>query len=108
MIFYRRYIGDYMRKTSHLSLLEHGAYTVLLDALYAAGGSLPGDLSALCRVARAASEEEREAVARVAEEFFPLNGDGRRHNERADEEIARAEQRSDSARQSANTRWRGR
>ena len=35
MIFYKRYLGDYQRDTGHLSMLEHGAYTLLLDAFYA-------------------------------------------------------------------------
>jgi hypothetical protein len=31
MKFYQRHLGDYARDTAHLSLLEHGVYSVLLD-----------------------------------------------------------------------------
>jgi uncharacterized protein YdaU (DUF1376 family) len=29
--YYERHIGDYLKDTAHLSLLEHGIYTRLLD-----------------------------------------------------------------------------
>lgn len=88
MNWYKLYIGDYRRKTAHLSLSEHGAYKILLDHYYATGEPLPHDVTALCRIVSAQTDEERQAVSRVAEEFFPPNGDGRRHNKRADEELS--------------------
>jgi uncharacterized protein YdaU (DUF1376 family) len=33
--FYRRFPGDYLAKTQHLTVLEHGIYTLLLDTMYA-------------------------------------------------------------------------
>jgi uncharacterized protein YdaU (DUF1376 family) len=85
--FYRHYLGDYTRKTGHLSLAENGAYRRLLDHYYATGKSLPADQDALCRICGALSAQEQKAVGRVADEFFPVNGDGTRHNKRADEEL---------------------
>lgn len=85
--FYKHYLGDYSRKTGHLSLAEHGAYRRLLDHYYGTGKSLPAELDALCRVCGAISPAERQAVSNVADEYFPVNGDGRRHNRRADEEL---------------------
>jgi uncharacterized protein YdaU (DUF1376 family) len=49
MNFYKHFLGDYARDTKGLSLLEHGAYRVLLDHNYATehadperrGGALP-------------------------------------------------------------------
>ena len=41
MNYYQRHIGDYARKTMGLSLLEHGIYTLLLDAYYDHEGVLP-------------------------------------------------------------------
>jgi uncharacterized protein YdaU (DUF1376 family) len=34
MHYYKRNIGDYHRKAGRLSMLEHGAYTLLMDACY--------------------------------------------------------------------------
>lgn len=87
MNYYRRYIGDYQRDTMHLSITEHGAYTLLLDAYYSHSGALPRHLSELNRICRATTKSEREAVMKVAQEFFPTNGDGTRHNSRADREL---------------------
>lgn len=88
MNYYRRYPGDYMRDTGHLSLTEHGAYTALLDHYYAKGAPLPASLDALSRLCRAMTTVEQDSVKAVADEFFPLADDGLRHNARADEEIA--------------------
>ena len=63
MNYYRRYVGDYLRDTSRLSLVEHGAYTLLLDYYYAEERPIPGDVDAACRLVRAVTEGERLAVA---------------------------------------------
>lgn len=34
MNYYKRHIGDYHKKAGRLSMLEHGAYTLLLDSCY--------------------------------------------------------------------------
>lgn len=87
MNFYKHFLGDYARDTADLSLLEHGAYRVLLDHYYAQHGNLGADKVALFRICKAFTPSERRAVESVAERFFKVNGDGRRHNHRADEEI---------------------
>jgi uncharacterized protein YdaU (DUF1376 family) len=107
--YYRRYVGDYMRKTTALSLAEQGAYNVLLDTYYANEQPLPASIDALARMCRATSKAERDAVRSVAEAFFPMGEDGLRHNKRADEEIAKAQsvisaQRA-SGKVSAAKRW---
>lgn len=48
---------------------------------------MPADLDALCRICGGISPAERQAITRVADEFFPVNGDGSRHNGRADQEL---------------------
>jgi uncharacterized protein YdaU (DUF1376 family) len=96
--YYRRFPGDYQRDTSHLSLAEHGAYTVLLDHYYALEQPLPGEMEALYRLCRAMTKEEQAAVRRVADGYFPINGDGHRHNRRADQEIVLTEGRRQTAR----------
>lgn len=87
MNYYKRYLGDYARATAHLSLTEHGAYQSLLDAYYASDGALPNDEAELYRIARAMTPAERKAVDKVAGQYFAVNGDGTRHNKRADEEL---------------------
>lgn len=108
MNYYRRYLGDYMRDTMHLSLTEHGAYSLLLDAYYASERPLPVEYEALHRICRAMSTQEREAVKVVADRFFPVK-DGARHNPRADREIAVAqstiEKQRKSGVESAVKRW---
>jgi uncharacterized protein YdaU (DUF1376 family) len=103
--WYPRYYGDYMRDTGHLTLAQHGAYTKLLDQYYAHGKGIPADHEALFRMCSAMHDEERAAVAYVADKYFPVNGDGMRHNRRADRELAKLADRSESARQSAKARW---
>ena len=108
MNYYRRYLGDYMRDTMHLSLTEHGAYTLLLDAYYASERPLPVEYDALYRICRAMSGQEKEAVKVVADRFFPVK-EGARHNQRADREItvaqATIEKQRKSGVESAVKRW---
>ncbi len=87
-IWYPRYVGDYQRKTSHLSLIEHGAYSILLDHYYSTGKPLPANVEHLHRICRAFADDERDAVASVLSQFFALQPDGY-HNSKADEELIR-------------------
>ena len=89
MIYYRRYVGDYLKDTPRLSLLEHGAYTIMLDYYYAEERPLPDDLDALYRMCRAMLPEERRAVDKILTTYFKKQDDGH-HNDRADDEIAKA------------------
>jgi uncharacterized protein YdaU (DUF1376 family) len=103
--FYKRYMGDFTRKTGHLSLTERGAYSALLDHYYSTMRPLPCDLPALCRIAGAHGQDEIEAVSRVVAEFFPQNGDGFLHNKRADAEIAKWTAQAQVNRRAADARW---
>ncbi len=97
--YYERYCGDYQRDTAHLSLAEHGAYTMLLDTYFSVEKPLPSDLPSLYRVCRAMTRLEQQAVKTVAEQFFPVSeADGLRHNRRADREIAKARPKIEAAR----------
>src|SRR6185312_17061242 len=98
MNYYERYCGDYQRDTAHLSLSEHGAYTMLLDTYFSVEKPLPEDLPSLYRVCRAMTRIEQQAVKSIAEQFFPVsNMDGLRHNRRADREIAKARPKIEAA-----------
>lgn len=77
-------------------MLEHGAYRLLLDRYYSTEEGIPA--AQAYRLARARSEEERQAVDVVLEEFFELV-DGVWINGRAEEEIASAQVRIEAAKQ---------
>ena len=91
MDYYKRYMGDYGRDTSRLSMIEHGAYNLLLDDYYSTRTPLPADLNELYRICRATTKPEQTAVESVAKRYFPVCDDGQRHSKRADEEIAKWE-----------------
>lgn len=112
MNYYERHLGDYARDTAHLSLLEHGVYTILLDRYYVTEQGIPD--SQKYRLARAHSEEERAAVDAVLCEFFVLiektqekpNGFSLGYenekvwiNNRADEEIGKARSKINASRE---------
>jgi uncharacterized phage protein (TIGR02220 family) len=103
--WYARNIGDYQTATAMLTLIEHGAYTVLLDYYYATNGNLPTSLDDLARICRARTEGEIAALQKVLDMFFERspNGDGYRHA-RADEEIAKARQISERRAKSGRMR----
>ncbi|MGT2495032.1 DUF1376 domain-containing protein [Cupriavidus basilensis] len=70
MNYYERHIGDYIRDTVGLSMLEDGAYGRLLDQLYQTEKPLPLDRKEVYRMARATSATERKAVDYVVGKFF--------------------------------------
>lgn len=84
MNYYERHIGDYIKKTAHLSLLEHGVYTRLLDVYYDRESGIPDDKAA--RLVGARTEPETQALQVVLQEFFELR-DGVWFNSRCDQEI---------------------
>jgi uncharacterized protein YdaU (DUF1376 family) len=92
--YYERHLGDYTKDTAHLSMVEHGAYTLLLDRYYSTEQGIPADQAH--RVARARSRDEKAAVDAVLAEFFTLK-DGIWVNGRAEEEIQRATARINAA-----------
>lgn len=108
MNYYRRYMGDYMRDTMHLSFMEHGAYNLMLDAQYSTEKPLPADYEGLFRICRAMTRPEQEAVRKIADEFFPLSGGGR-INPRAWREIKAAQATIEKQRmsgvESSRKRW---
>lgn len=101
--WYPFYVGDYARKTAHLSLLEHGAYRLLMDHYYATRSPLPAEPSKLYRICRARTPSERKSVLLTATEFFVKDGTLLR-NEKCDSEIAKMLNYSDS--QSAKAKLR--
>ena len=91
MIYFEMYPGDYLKDTTRLSLIEHGAYFKLMLAYYAEEQALPESLSELHIIAGAISAGDKAAVKKVAERYFPVGDDGLRHSKRCDEQIATAQ-----------------
>lgn len=85
MHYYKRNIGDYAKKAGRLSMLEHGAYTLLIDACYDRERFPTIDEALDWCWAR--SEEEEQAVKFVLSRFFDLK-DGVYIQSRIAEEIA--------------------
>lgn len=85
MNYYERHLGDYAKDTAHLTVTEHGVYTLLLDRYYATEAPIPDDQK--YRVARSKSRDEKAAVDAVLAEFFELDGNVWRQK-RCDEVIA--------------------
>lgn len=96
MNYYEHHLGDYAKDTAHLTMLEHGAYRLLLDRYYGTEQGIPDDQAH--RVARARTREEKAAVDAVLAEFFTLEA-GVWKNGRAEEEIAKAQVKINAAKE---------
>ena len=107
MIFYKRFIGDYHGKTAGLVAVEHGVYSLLLDAFYATEKPLPLDDDELCVIARAFDDVSRAAVRKVLDRYWRETPDGW-VNSRALEEIVKAKELQAAQKARAGKRWNGR
>jgi uncharacterized protein YdaU (DUF1376 family) len=95
MNFYKRHIGDYIKKAGHLTLLEHGIYARLMDVYYTREAGIPQDKAA--RLIGARSKDELQALTNVLDEFFTL-ADGLWTQNRCEEEIDAANAQADANR----------
>lgn len=84
------YTGDYRRDTQHLSMLEHGAYYLLLMHCWDQKGPVPLDERRIFAICNARSNEEMGAVRNILGEYFVRMDDGW-YNRRMQIEIERAE-----------------
>ena len=73
MHYYQRNLGDYAKKAGRLTMLEHGAYTLLLDSCYDRE-RFPTKRDAY-EWTWARNPDERAAVDFVLERFFELEGE---------------------------------
>ena len=85
MHYYKRNIGDYHKKAGRLTMLQHGAYTLLMDSCYDRE-QFP-TLEEAIEWVWASTPEEIEAVKFVLERFFTLE-DGVYIQKRTQGEIA--------------------
>lgn len=104
MNYYPFHIGDYASATRHLSWNEDAAYRRLIDAYYIKEGPLPAELRQVFRLVMAQTDEQREAVETVLNEFFELTPEGWRHS-RCDNELLVMLEKKNRQRGNANARW---
>lgn len=105
MEYYPFDIGAYQRDTFDLKPLEHWAYRALIDQYYLIGGPLPNDEKILARMIGAIRPTEKSALHNVKNRFLTLNGDGRLHIARCDQELLIYQKRVDASRNAAAVRW---
>lgn len=91
--YYKRHLGDYARDTGHLTALEHGVYTLLLDWYYANERPIPPEKTE--RIARGNPQETQMVLS----EFFKLTDEGWVHGY-ADRVIAEYNKKADRNRES--------
>ncbi|WP_180173086.1 YdaU family protein [Acinetobacter sp. YH12029] len=85
MHYYKRNLGDYAKKAGRLSMLEHGAYTLLMDAIY--DREVFPTLEDALDWTWARDEAEIAAVKFVLTKFFELQNDGRYVQKRIQDEL---------------------
>jgi uncharacterized protein YdaU (DUF1376 family) len=85
MHYYKRNLGDYAKKAGRLSMLEHGAYTLLMDAIY--DREIFPTLEEALDWAWARDEAEIAAVKFVLSKFFEPQEDGRYVQKRICDEL---------------------
>lgn len=85
MHYYKRHLGDYAKKTAHLTPLEHGVYNLILDSYY--DREQAPTLIEATRWARARTDDEKACVLGVLQEFFVQDSEGRYHQQRVEDEL---------------------
>ena len=96
MNYYTFHSGDYLRDTSHLTLIEDAIYRRALDWYYTNESPLPPDFKKIARLIRATDYQQE--VETVISEFFVLTENGW-SQKRCDEEISIYHEKADKARQ---------
>lgn len=91
--FIQFYIGDYLKETPHLSTEQHGAYFLLLLAMWGAGGHLPNDDAKLARIVHLSTVRWRKIKDDVIE-FFEVEEDKITHK-RITSDIKKVEKKSE-------------
>lgn len=74
MHYYKRNLGDYAKKAGRLTMLQHGAYTLLIDSCY--DREVFPTLEQAIEWTWASTEAEIDAVKFVLNRFFILDKDG--------------------------------
>lgn len=89
MNYYPHHIGDYLKDTAHLTMIEDGAYRRLIDLYYLHEQPLPIEKRQVYRLARASSPAEKKAIDTILGEYFSPGEEGWMHR-RCEEELSRS------------------
>jgi uncharacterized protein YdaU (DUF1376 family) len=100
--YYKRNLGDYAKKCGRLSMLQHGAYTLLIDSCYDRE-KFP-TLDEAIEWTWASTEAEIEAVKFVLGRFFTLSPDGEYVQERVLAELLEYHSKADTNKRIAQER----
>jgi uncharacterized protein YdaU (DUF1376 family) len=90
--FMQLYVADYIGDTLHLTTEQHGAYLLLLMAMWRAGGSLPNEEHKLARIAGLSPARWRRVSGDVMVFFNEI--DGQITQKRLAAEIEKAKEKS--------------
>jgi len=93
MHYYKRNLGDYAKKAGRLSMLQHGAYTLLIDSCYDRE-QFP-TLEQALEWTWASTDAEIEAVKFVLNRFFNLDKEGQYIQDRILQELLEYHAKSD-------------
>jgi len=102
MHYYKRNLGDYAKKCGRLTMLQHGSYTLLIDACYDRE-TFP-TLEQALEWTWASTEAEVEAVKFVLSRFFKLDKDGCYVQDRILEELLQYHKNADTNKRIAEER----
>ena len=102
MHYYKRNLGDYAKKCGRLTMLQHGSYTLLIDACYDRE-TFP-TLEQALEWTWASTEAEVEAVKFVLSRFFKLDKDGCYVQDRILEELLHYHKNADTNKRIAEER----
>jgi len=102
MHYYKRNLGDYAKKCGRLTMLQHGSYTLLIDACYDRE-TFP-TLEQAFEWTWASTEAEVEAVKFVLSRFFKLDKDGCYVQDRILEELLQYHKNADTNKRIAEER----
>lgn len=97
------FVGDYLRDTVHLQTVEHGAYMLILMALWSQDGAIKSDPKYLARVTRMTPTKFKNAWAEIGT-FFEDDGAMLTHP-RITKELAKSLQIRAKNSQNAKSRW---
>ena len=104
MHYYSKNIADFNNATRHLTRLERSLYSDAIELYYDTEKPLTSDINKLNRLLLAHSQDEKDALNTVLNEYFVLTDDGY-VNKRCDEEIQAFHAKSNKAKESVNKRW---
>lgn len=98
MHYYQFNIADYRKDTTHLTMLEHGAYRQLLDWYYLNEQPIPLKTEVVFRRLSAKTDEEKTAIEMVLRDMFEYTENGYVQH-RVKREIEQYQAKADRARE---------